>query len=239
MLHLSTDYVFDGKKQNPYTEEDIVKPLNVYGRTKAEGEQIVLSVCAKAYVIRTAWLFAKSHGQNFYRRILAKAKAGKRLQIVNDQIGSPTTTDELSLFLIKIIENSPPFGIYHCSGNQSLSWYEFAQKNTSRTPTGCYISSRFNTHRRGKSTPIQCLDDNQNHYLMKFAVIVPAHNEEANLPRLFESLQTQKLPDEIVLVDDNSSGQLNYTNGKICKTNTPLFNGCVPYQPKDIDLEQK
>lgn len=128
MLHLSTDYVFDGKKQNPYTEEDIVKPLNVYGRTKAEGEQIVLSVCAKAYVIRTAWLFAKSHGQNFYRRILAKAKAGKRLQIVNDQIGSPTTTDELSLFLIKIIENSPPFGIYHCSGNQSLSWYEFAQK---------------------------------------------------------------------------------------------------------------
>lgn len=128
LVHLSTDYVFDGKKRTPYTEDDPVNPLNVYGKTKAAGEQIVLSKGRRGYVVRTAWLYAKTHGKNFYRSILSKGKAGKPIQIVNDQIGSPTTTDELSLFLMNLIEHSPPYGIYHCSGKQALSWYAFAQK---------------------------------------------------------------------------------------------------------------
>lgn len=128
LLHLSTDYVFDGEKDSPYTESDPVNPLNVYGKTKAEGEQIVLSTCIKGYVIRTAWLYAKAHGKNFYRTIVAKAKAGKSLQLVTDQIGSPTSTEDLSSFLLKIVTQPPPFGLYHFSGKQPLSWYEFAHR---------------------------------------------------------------------------------------------------------------
>lgn len=98
LLHLSTDYVFNGAKSHPYVESDATHPLNVYGKSKAEGEKIVLTQAHRGYVIRTAWLYAKSHGYNFYRSILKKAMAGGGLSVVNDQVGSPTTTEQLALF---------------------------------------------------------------------------------------------------------------------------------------------
>lgn len=128
LLHLSTDYVFDGAQSQPYVESDATSPLNVYGKSKAQGEQIVLTQAQKGYVIRTAWLYAKSHGHNFYRSILKKAMAGESLSVVNDQVGSPTTTEELALFLIQIVKKAPPYGLYHCAGKQILSWYAFAKK---------------------------------------------------------------------------------------------------------------
>lgn len=128
LLHLSTDYVFDGKQAHPYLESDATNPINVYGKTKAEGEQIVLSQAQKGYVIRTAWLYATTHGHNFYRSILSKAKAGESLSVVNDQEGSPTTTLQLALFLIQIVKKAPAYGLYHCAGKQILSWYDFAKQ---------------------------------------------------------------------------------------------------------------
>jgi dTDP-4-dehydrorhamnose reductase len=128
LLQLSTDYVFDGAKRQPYVESDATHPLNVYGKSKAEGEQIVLKDAQKGYVIRTAWLYAKSHGHNFYRSILKKAIAGEGLSVVNDQVGSPTTTEQLALFLMQIVKKVPPYGLYHCAGEEVISWHAFAKK---------------------------------------------------------------------------------------------------------------
>ena len=128
LLHLSTDYVFDGAQSHPYVESDAPNPINVYGKTKVEGEQIVLTQTQKGYVIRTAWLYAKTHGHNFYRSILSKAQAGESLSVVNDQVGSPTTTVQLALFLIQIVKKAPPYGLYHCAGKKVLSWYAFAKQ---------------------------------------------------------------------------------------------------------------
>lgn len=127
LLHLSTDYVFDGLQSHPYIESDSVNPINVYGKTKAAGEQLLLAQANQYYIIRTAWLYAKAHGQNFYRSILGKAMAGETLTVVNDQVGSPTSTDELADFLLRLIEKSPPHGIYHCAGKEVMSWYTFAK----------------------------------------------------------------------------------------------------------------
>ena len=128
LLHLSTDYVFNGAQSHPYVESDATHPLNVYGKSKAEGEKIVLTQAHKGYVIRTAWLYAKSHGHNFYRSILKKAMAGESLSVVNDQVGSPTTTEQLALFLIQIVKKAPSYGLYHCAGEEILSWHAFAKK---------------------------------------------------------------------------------------------------------------
>ena len=126
LIHLSTDYVFDGTQETPYTEEDPTNPINEYGRTKALGEQEVLKLNDKHYVVRTAWLYAKTHGHNFYRSILEKAKAEKPLKVVNDQRGTPTSTEHLSDYLIQLIQTTPEPGIYHCAGEKIQSRYAFA-----------------------------------------------------------------------------------------------------------------
>ncbi len=127
LVHLSSDYVFDGKKGSPYTEEDSTNPLTVYGKTKAAGEKVVLEQGIKSYVVRTAWLYAEKHGHNFYRSILAKARAGEKLEVVNDQTGTPTSTTELALYLQRLIQQQPPFGVYHCAGTNIHTWFSFAK----------------------------------------------------------------------------------------------------------------
>ena len=127
LIHFSTDYVFDGEQAHPYTEDDQPNPLNHYGITKAKGEALVLSQSENHYVVRTAWLYASTHGHNFYRSILSKAEAGESLQVVNDQVGSPTSTTELCMYLLRLIEKQPQGGIYHCAGKTVQSWYGFAK----------------------------------------------------------------------------------------------------------------
>ena len=127
LFHISTDYVFDGQKKVPYLEHDQPNPLNVYGQSKRAGEQVVLEGSEHAYIIRTSWLYAKEHGQNFYRSILKKALTGESLQVVDDQIGTPTSTNELARFLLQLIQELPEKGIYHCGGKKTQSWYEFAK----------------------------------------------------------------------------------------------------------------
>jgi dTDP-4-dehydrorhamnose reductase len=124
MLYISTDYVFDGQKDRPYLENDLTNPLNVYGRSKLEGEKHVSELVARFWIVRTSWLFGPM-GKNFVRTILKKASRGEPLRVVNDQIGSPTYTMDFAEKVDEIIQRGDP-GIYHVTNQGYCSWYEFA-----------------------------------------------------------------------------------------------------------------
>ena len=131
LLHLSTDYVFDGAMARPYLESDPAAPLNAYGRAKLAGEQAVAELCPHHLIVRTSWLFGGA-GRHFVRSMLELAATRTHLRIVDDQVGGPTPVDELAGILLQMLEiaMSPDFsewGIYHCSGKPALSWYQFAQ----------------------------------------------------------------------------------------------------------------
>lgn len=128
LVYLSTDYVFDGTKQDPYTESDVPNPLSAYGRSKLEGEKIIEFVLktGRFYIVRTAWLYGR-HGRNFVKAILEKAQRGEALQIVADQVGSPTYAMDLAKAIMSLIDGAP-FGTYHLTNSGSCSWYEFARK---------------------------------------------------------------------------------------------------------------
>lgn len=124
LVHISTDYVFDGKKGTPYLEDDGVNPLNVYGKSKLLGERNVISFCRRHYIVRTQGLFG-ANGKNFAETILRNARAGKPLTVVNDQFGSPTYTRDLAAAILTLTEK-PEYGIYHITNSGVASWYEFA-----------------------------------------------------------------------------------------------------------------
>ena len=133
VVYVSTDYVFDGTKDSPYTEFDKPNPINVYGASKLAGEEAVRDLCAKHFIVRTSWVIAP-HGKNFALTILNLAKqriveneTDKPLTIVADQIGSPTYAKDLAQFLSSLV-GSPLYGIYHFTNSGYCSWYEFASK---------------------------------------------------------------------------------------------------------------
>ncbi|MFL2590603.1 MAG: dTDP-4-dehydrorhamnose reductase [Flavobacteriaceae bacterium] len=128
MIHISTDYVFDGKKKRPYIENDKTNPLNTYGMTKYLSEKYVLENLKLGYIVRTSWLYSKNFGRNFYRNILTKASMGNEIKVVKDQYGTPTNTEKVADFIKKIITSLPKKGIYHCAGEEVMSWYDFANK---------------------------------------------------------------------------------------------------------------
>jgi dTDP-4-dehydrorhamnose reductase len=125
MVHISTDYVFDGRKGAPYTESDRPDPLSVYGRSKYEGELQVLGSQASACVVRTAWLYG-SHGKNFVKAILAAAERGGPLKVVADQVGSPTWTRHLAKAISDLIR-TPARGLFHVANGGACSRFEFAR----------------------------------------------------------------------------------------------------------------
>lgn len=129
IVHISTDYVFDGLKGAPYTEDDRPNPLSVYARTKYEGEQRVLASGASACVLRTAWLYGWQ-GKNFVKAILAAAERGGPLRVVADQVGSPTATRDLSEAIAALIGpggDSASRGLFHVVNSGACSRFEFAR----------------------------------------------------------------------------------------------------------------
>ena len=126
LLHISTDYVFDGTKKTPYVETDPTTPLNQYGKSKLLGEQYIQQNAAAFYIIRTSWLYSKTLGANFYSAILNKAKKGDSLTVVNDQVGTPTDVAHLAEFLFNMIKKEPEYGLYHFSDEQIMTWYDLA-----------------------------------------------------------------------------------------------------------------
>ncbi len=125
MVHVSTDYVFDGTKGAPYTEDDLPNPLSVYARSKYEGERRVLDSAASACVLRTAWLYGR-HGKNFVGAILAAAERGQPINVVADQVGSPTWAADLAEAIAELI-GTPARGLFHVVNAGSCSRYEFAR----------------------------------------------------------------------------------------------------------------
>ena len=125
MAHISTDYVFDGRKGVPYTELDRADPLSVYGRSKYEGELQVLSAHPSACVLRTAWLYGQ-YGNNFVKAILKAADRGDPLKVVADQVGSPTWTRHLAQAIAELIR-TPARGLFHVANGGSCSRFEFAR----------------------------------------------------------------------------------------------------------------
>ena len=126
MLYLSTDYVFDGKSQRPYREDDAPAPLGVYGASKLEGERRVREATARHFIVRTSWLFGL-RGRNFVDTIIRLAQDRRSLEVVDDQVGSPTFTRDLSRGLAHVI-GSDKFGIYHACNAGTCSWFEFARE---------------------------------------------------------------------------------------------------------------
>lgn len=131
LAHISTDYVFSGEPvmlndvPRPYLESDVCNPSTVYGRTKLEGERFLLQSDAKVYIFRTAWLYGD--GNNFVRTMLRLGKENGAVRVVNDQIGSPTSTVDLSEAVCSLI-GTGAYGLYHAVCEGRCSWYEFAKK---------------------------------------------------------------------------------------------------------------
>lgn len=132
LIHVSTDYVFDGLKTEPYVETDPVAPQGVYGASKLAGEQAVLSTCARSIVLRTAWVYAPV-GKNFVRTMLTVGKIRDRLTVVADQVGCPTTARDLADAILGVVRKIDETGwgdeyrgIYHAAGTGETSWFGLA-----------------------------------------------------------------------------------------------------------------
>ena len=127
LIHISTDYVFDGTKTTPYVETDATNPINVYGASKLKGEMYVQETMNNYFIIRTSWLYAE-FGKNFYKTIRQKAAEKAALTITTEQKGTPTNANDLAGLIVKIIEtDNTDYGIYHFSNEGEATWYDFAK----------------------------------------------------------------------------------------------------------------
>lgn len=131
LLHISTDYVFDGDKKEPYVETDIPDPASVYGASKLAGEIALQKTWHKHIILRVSWVFG-AHGNNFVKTMLRVAASRAELSVVDDQLGAPTSSMAISRVFLKILasdrfgEEKFPWGLYHYSGAPAVSWYAFA-----------------------------------------------------------------------------------------------------------------
>ena len=127
--HVSTDYVFSGVGNSPWSEDGIKQPLSAYGRTKAQGEDLVAEIYpGRSYIFRTAWLYS-AHGKNFAKTMVKLASKGEAdVLVVTDQVGQPTFARDLALQIVESIQKKIPFGVYHGTNSGQASWFEFAQE---------------------------------------------------------------------------------------------------------------
>jgi len=172
MVQVSTDYVFDGRALSPYREYDTPAPLSVYGASKLAGERAVREVLPRHVIARTSWLYGAG-GPNFVDTILAKAAAGERLRVVDDQRGAPTYTEDLAAGLIALAA-AGQHGTYHVTNRGSCTWYEFA---------------RFVTAEAGLDTSIEPTDS--------LAYVRPARRPANSMlsSQLFDHVTGRPLPD--------------------------------------------
>lgn len=135
LIHVSTDYVFDGAKNTPYTETDAINPIGVYGQTKLRGEQAVQAACDRHLILRTAWVYGVGGKGNFVKTMLRLGAEREELRVVMDQVGTPTWTGDLAQAIAqltsKILNDSAVIeslsGIYHYTNSGAISWYDFAE----------------------------------------------------------------------------------------------------------------
>ncbi len=146
LIHMSTDYVFNGKGSSPYKENDVKQPLGAYGRTKSAGEDLVAENAANHFIIRTAWLYGK-HGNNFVHTMLRLFAEKDSLNVVSDQRGTPTWAGTLALLINTIIQvDSDKYGIYHCTDEGETTWYDFACAIQNYASNAGLISKKIPIH---------------------------------------------------------------------------------------------
>lgn len=139
LVHYSTDYVFDGSKEEPYRETDPVSPINTYGRTKSQGEKLIPMENPFYYLIRSSWVYGP-HGRNFVDTMTGLLKTKNRVEVVDDQIGGPTYTGDLAQFTWDLLEKKAAPGTYHFANSGFVSWYGFAKEIQKQTGLkGCEI----------------------------------------------------------------------------------------------------
>jgi dTDP-4-dehydrorhamnose reductase len=153
IVHISTDYVFDGTKDGPYREDDPIAPLGVYGQSKAAGEAAVRKAAPRHLIVRTAWLYSR-HGSNFAKTMIRLAAERDELKVVADQFGSPTAAADLAHAIVgiapRLVEPGMPCGTFHLAGDGATSWFGFAARIVEE-------QARI-TRRRPKLTPIATAD---------------------------------------------------------------------------------
>lgn len=147
LIHISTDYVFDGKSNKSYMEYDKTNPINIYGKTKLAGEKAIQKILkTNAIIIRVSWLYSE-YGKNFVKTILSLAKKKDQINVVNDQIGSPTYASDLAEVILQIIKNesfikkNQKTQIYHYSNKGKISWHKFAKEIIKITKINCKVNS--------------------------------------------------------------------------------------------------
>lgn len=144
LIHISTDYVFDGNKTTPYKETDLTNPINIYGRSKLLGEQYIEEILKEHVTIRTSWLYS-IYGNNFVKTIINKINSQSPLKITTTQTGTPTSCIDLAEFIFKIIQQKEtPYGLYHFSASNEATWYSFATQ----------IASSFEGYELSNITPV-------------------------------------------------------------------------------------
>ena len=137
LIHMSTDYVFDGKKRTRYSEEDATEPINTYGKSKLKGEQYIIELMDHYFIIRSSWLYAP-HGKNFLTTMHSKIKEGATLNVVTSQTGTPTSCDQVAKLIMTLIDNQiKDYGIYHFSALGETTWFKYAEE----------ISKHISNHR--------------------------------------------------------------------------------------------
>lgn len=177
LLHISTDYVFDGVKLEEYNETDVTAPINVYGASKLAGERHVSALCQKHFIIRTSWLYSQ-YGHNFYTSMLSHFKKGTALKITTEQTGTPTNANDLAKALLTIIESQKTdYGIYHYSNTGEATWYDFAIQilnNTAQIPQANLAST--NHYPTFAKRPQRSILDTKK-IKETFGIVIPRWNE--------------------------------------------------------------
>jgi dTDP-4-dehydrorhamnose reductase len=125
LVHISTDYIFNGENTRPWVEDDEIGPISVYGKSKLKGEQAILEILDKFFIVRTAWLYG-INGKNFPKTMLELAESHSEITVVYDEVGTPTYTPDLAEAISKLIKTDY-YGIYHITNSGSCSWCEFAR----------------------------------------------------------------------------------------------------------------
>ncbi len=195
-VHISTDFVFDGSQSAPYTENNPTNPCNLYGRTKAEGEAAVQATGGKWAIVRTSWLYSAGDN-NFVNTMIKLGRERTSLNVVFDQVGTPTSAVDLAEAIILMVErsleqNNPVLGIYHYSNEGVCSWFDFAVKIMKLANIDCKVmpirSAEYPTLARRPSFSV--LDKSK--IKTTLGIEIP-HWEESLRKVIFEKIETQKI----------------------------------------------